>query len=358
MKKSIIPILSVVLLVLCVACNPHSEDIAEYKYFAKEQITSYVQKSGFHKEKDKFIYEILDEYVDQIELSNSKEEIDNLVKSGKERIIKTYKNYMIVSLTTYKNYKIESNFYSGANFIKLIGEVDSFMASNFNDKASIDVEYKKCLKEMDSIEILEVSGNFYSLEDAYKNEKLTKDDLILISKDQFEVEELDLKTQTAIKTDFLKLIDEKEYSVDDIVISHFFGKYQGCYVVQIKDKYHDYPAESLQCVISDIVINYSGPKLLVWEKTNTDNTSKIKNIEFENERCINELSDTKPRNIIINSRFDFDKFLDENLVDKTEKQQFEQYDRGFFNNNALIICLYWATDKKLYPDVNFIAIAD
>ena len=89
-----LPILSVVLLVLWVACNPHSEDIAEYKYFAKEQITSYVQKSGFHKEKDKYIYEILDECVEQIELSDSKEEIDNLVKSGKETIIKTYKDFL------------------------------------------------------------------------------------------------------------------------------------------------------------------------------------------------------------------------------------------------------------------------
>ena len=95
MKKSIIiPIISVVLLILCVACNPYSENIAEYKSIANEQITSYVQKSGFHKEKDKYIYEILDECVEQIELSDSKEEIDNLVKSGKERIIKTYKDFV------------------------------------------------------------------------------------------------------------------------------------------------------------------------------------------------------------------------------------------------------------------------
>ncbi len=146
MKKSIIPILSVVLLVLCVACNPHSEDIAEYKYFAKEQITSYVQKSGFHKEKDKYIYEILDECVEQIELSNSKEKIDATVNSGKEKIIKTYKDFVknqIISQT--------QRFYYNDELLEAMDEIKDNSISQIesaNDKKEIDLKMYSALKEI------------------------------------------------------------------------------------------------------------------------------------------------------------------------------------------------------------------
>ena len=212
-------------------------------------------------------------------------------------------------------------------------------------------------------------GICYTLQEAYDYGYLARKDLEQIAyyhnNHKSYPENLNEDIVQSIKKSWAKKLrdEEAEYIPEyKVRIWEYYGTYNGCVVAIIDRIDAQYAAVHFYnpMIVGGVIFEFYGygPRIFVWKKTNTDNTSKIKNIEFESERCINELSDTKPRNIIINSRFDFDKFLDENLVDKTEKQQFEQYDRGFFNNNALIICLYWATDARLETKIKYIISYD
>ena len=55
--------------------------------------------------------------------------------------------------------------------------------------------------------------------------------------------------------------------IEDISILHYYGQYGNCYVVQIIDAYADFPAVESECVVAGIVVKYSGPHIIVWERT-------------------------------------------------------------------------------------------
>ena len=54
--------------------------------------------------------------------------------------------------------------------------------------------------------------------------------------------------------------------IEDISILHYYGQYGNCYVVQIIDAYADFPAVESECVVAGIVVKYSGPPIIVWER--------------------------------------------------------------------------------------------
>ena len=64
----------------------------------------------------------------------------------------------------------------------------------------------------------------------------------------------------------LRDFDDYDF-IADISILHYYGQYGNCYVVQIIDAYADFPAVESECVVAGIVVKYSGPHIIVWERT-------------------------------------------------------------------------------------------
>lgn len=62
--------------------------------------------------------------------------------------------------------------------------------------------------------------------------------------------------------EFNKLYDENKENKNI-----YYGQYGNCYVVQIIDAYADFPAVESECVVAGIVVKYSGPHIIVWERT-------------------------------------------------------------------------------------------
>lgn len=189
--------------------------------------------------------------------------------------LEEYKRIAISYIVSYKEDKTINNFYSGVMYCKLTDIVeDSISKINIaNETTDIDIICMETIKEMDLIGTIDMDGSFYSLQTAYTNKKLTIENIQSISTAQLDVAQLGIKEQLAIKTSYLNLIKKEEkyaenFSIEDITIINYYGEYNGCYVLQIVDSYADYPAEMLKCVISNVVINFSGPNILVWEKTN------------------------------------------------------------------------------------------
>lgn len=192
--------------------------------------------------------------------------------SNRKKILEDYKRYAVSDIISYEEDKIAKNFYSGAGYSKLndIVECTTIKINIANEMANIDIICVEAKKEMDMVDKIDLEGYFYSLQDAYTNGKLTIANIQTIATSRLDVNQLGIKEQLAIKTSYLNLlkkeIDGKDFLVEDISIMSYYGEYNGCYVVQIGDSYSDYPAEMLKCVISNIVINFSGPSILVWEK--------------------------------------------------------------------------------------------
>lgn len=193
--------------------------------------------------------------------------------NNQKKLLEDYKRSAIMDVISYEEDKIANNIYSGAGYSKLnaIVECATIKINIANEMTKIDIICVETMKEMDMVDNIDGEGYFYSLQDAYTNGKLTLANIQTISTSRLEVHQLGIKEQFAIKTSYLNLlkkeeIDGNEFSVEDISIIRYYGEYNGCYVVQIGDSYSDYPAEMLKCVISNIVINFSGPSILVWEK--------------------------------------------------------------------------------------------
>ncbi len=147
-KVVFIPILSIILFIFCCACNSQNTDLQDYKDIAKEQITSYVQNSNYNKELHGFVYEILDEYVNQIDSSDSKEEIDAIVKSGEEKIIKTYKMFAKSQITSQAQ---KFNYFFNEELNTVINEILNQYKSQIDSASSkkeIDFQMDSAKKEI------------------------------------------------------------------------------------------------------------------------------------------------------------------------------------------------------------------
>lgn len=189
-----------------------------------------------------------------------------------EQKLEEYKNIAIQELNIYLETKLANNFYDDAGHNNLVSIVENSIAEiqNAEKKTVIDLIISEAQRDMDFVEPMESVGQFFSLQEAYNNKSLTIDDIKKIAACNFDVEELESKIQYAIKKLYLESLKDSDYpnkKIEDISILHYYGQYGNCYVVQIIDAYADFPAVESECVVAGIVVKYSGPHIIVWERT-------------------------------------------------------------------------------------------
>ena len=185
--------------------------------------------------------------------------------------LEEYKNIAIQELNIYLETKLTNNFYDDVGHNNLVSIVKNGIVkiTKCREKTAIDLIKSEAQRDMDFVEPMESVGQFFSLQEAYNNKSLTIDDIKKIAACNFEVEELESKIQYAIKKLYLESLKDSDYpnkKIEDISILHYYGQYGNCYVVQIIDAYADFPAVELECVVAGIVVKYSGPPIIVWER--------------------------------------------------------------------------------------------
>ena len=188
-----------------------------------------------------------------------------------EQKLEEYKYVAIQELNIYLETKLANNFYDDAGHNNLVSIVENGIAEiqNAEKKTAIDLIKSEAQRDMDFVEAMELVGEFFSLQEAYNNKILTVNEIKKIAACNFEVEELESKIQYAIKKLYLESLKDSDYpnkKIEDISILHYYGQYGNCYVVQIIDAYADFPAVELECVVAGIVVKYSGPPIIVWER--------------------------------------------------------------------------------------------
>ena len=167
--------------------------------------------------------------------------------------------------------KLTNNFYDDVGHNNLVSIVKNGIVkiTKCREKTAIDLIKSEAQRDMDFVEPMESVGQFFSLQEAYNNKILTVNEIKKIAACNFEVEELESKIQYAIKKLYLESLKDSDYpnkKIEDISILHYYGQYGNCYVVQIIDAYADFPAVELECVVAGIVVKYSGPPIIVWER--------------------------------------------------------------------------------------------
>ena len=185
--------------------------------------------------------------------------------------LEEYKNIAIQELNIYLETKLANNFYDDVGHNNLVSIVENGIVkiTKCREKTAIDLIKSEAQRDMDYVEAMELVGEFFSLQEAYNNKILTVNEIKKIAACNFEVEELESKIQYAIKKLYLESLKDSDYpnkKIEDISILHYYGQYGNCYVVQIIDAYADFPAVELECVVAGIVVKYSGPPIIVWER--------------------------------------------------------------------------------------------
>ena len=185
--------------------------------------------------------------------------------------LEEYKNIAIQELNIYLETKLTNNFYDDVGHNNLVSIVKNGIVkiTKCREKTAIDLIKSEAQSDMDFVEPMESVGQFFSLQEAYNNKILTVNEIKKIAACNFEVEELESKIQYAIKKLYLESLKDSDYpnkKIEDISILHYYGQYGNCYVVQIIDAYADFPAVELECVVAGIVVKYSGPPIIVWER--------------------------------------------------------------------------------------------
>ncbi len=185
--------------------------------------------------------------------------------------LEEYKNIAIQELNIYLETKLTNNFYDDVGHNNLVSIVKNGIVkiTKCREKTAIDLIKSEAQRDMDYVEAMELVGEFFSLQEAYNNKILTVNEIKKIAACNFEVEELESKIQYAIKKLYLESLKDSDYpnkKIEDISILHYYGQYGNCYVVQIIDAYADFPAVELECVVAGIVVKYSGPPIIVWER--------------------------------------------------------------------------------------------
>ena len=186
--------------------------------------------------------------------------------------LEEYKNIAIQELNIYLETKLTNNFYDDVGHNNLVSIVKNGIVkiTKCREKTAIDLIKSEAQRDMDFVEPMESVGQFFSLQEAYNNKILTVNEIKKIAACNFEVEELESKIQYAIKKLYLESLKDSDYpnkKIEDISILHYYGQYGNCYVVQIIDAYADFPAVESECVVAGIVVKYSGPHIIVWERT-------------------------------------------------------------------------------------------
>ena len=188
-----------------------------------------------------------------------------------EQKLEEYKYVAIQELNIYLETKLTNNFYDDVGHNNLVSIVKNGIVkiTKSREKTAIDLIKSEAQRDMDYVEAMELVGEFFSLQEAYNNKILTVNEIKKIAACNFEVEELESKIQYAIKKLYLESLKDSDYpnkKIEDISILHYYGQYGNCYVVQIIDAYADFPAVELECVVAGIVVKYSGPPIIVWER--------------------------------------------------------------------------------------------
>ena len=168
--------------------------------------------------------------------------------------LEEYKNIAIQELNIYLETKLANNFYDDVGHNNLVSIVENGIVkiTKCREKTAIDLIKSEAQRDMDYVEAMELVGEFFSLQEAYNNKILTVNEIKKIAACNFEVEELESKIQYAIKKLYLESLKDSDYpnkKIEDISILHYYGQYGNCYVVQIR-----------------IVVKYSGPPIIVWER--------------------------------------------------------------------------------------------
>ena len=158
-------------------------------------------------------------------------------------------------------------------FVGCVSSSQSELQSKIEELQSRIEELEEQIQERDErIKELEEEniGTFYTLQEAYNNGILTKEDLKVIATTP-RLELADITIKQAIIKDYLKMFLEHTQSyhdatVEDIYIYKYFGDYNGAIVIQITEVFVEYPAVMMEYTVADIVIEYSGPEILVWKE--------------------------------------------------------------------------------------------
>lgn len=123
-----------------------------------------------------------------------------------------------------------------------------------------------------------ITGKFYTLQEAYEQDLLTKDDLRVIAgyhnaEKQYS-ERLNGEIAETIKRDWTKDIEEKfnehieKIDGETALIKKYYGSYNGCVAVIIECVNVQNPAVYNQIVVDvgGISFNYNdpGPRIMVW----------------------------------------------------------------------------------------------
>lgn len=127
-----------------------------------------------------------------------------------------------------------------------------------------------------------ITGQFYTLEEAYNNNYISRNDLETMagymnnSNNPFTVEQIDAKILYAIKYTYLqRFLDDKnedgslkypDLTVENCAEVDFYGLYNNdCYCLRIWGRYVQYPAIDIKEEIDGVSYTYFGANLIIWK---------------------------------------------------------------------------------------------
>ncbi len=183
----------------------------------------------------------------------------------------------ITSIETYAEGKGQEN-YSAENWLRIEEIVSEGKHAILLCQSIAEIEdiITSTKQEIDGVLVADVlEGQFCSLQEAYESNILTKSDLKSIAdtprniaKDN--VIKISDKVQYAIKNTYIQLENQlygSVYTIEEIIITSFFGKYNDSYVVKVTSNDCEYPAVDYKYVIGGVVITYTPPEIIVWVKS-------------------------------------------------------------------------------------------
>lgn len=284
MKKIFVSILCAVLIsapIFASACNNNgNEELSDKKLAIIANLNEYVQtqkEAGVYDERDSdVVAKIITNITADINKAEDEDTVDKLYHNAVTQLngvetVDKYKLNSIADITQYINDLTDSGFYNW-NACDLLTDIINQAIYEINSAESKDMVDKVILQirqQAEAVETVRRVGQFVTLREAFEKGYITHSDLLEISDYHANypgAEIDDEKAEYAIKQSFVELNNEEfpDKTVDDVVISSYFGNYNGFYVLQIDNFDAHYPDVMYDYIVDEVVIAVSGPEPIAW----------------------------------------------------------------------------------------------
>lgn len=140
--------------------------------------------------------------------------------------------------------------------------------NDLDDELSIDASYREAIMEMDKINPTDVEGHFYSLQEAYENRFITRDELLLIANHvnantSINLNNMRPKILNAVKNLYSKI---RHSDISNVKIK-YYGQFDHCVAINLALVGDGGAQVESKFFIDNVlfVYPYSGAEIMIWK---------------------------------------------------------------------------------------------